>query len=244
MTEVFANERVDDLEINGLKLIQNPDGYCFTSDSVLLANSVAVRKRDRILDIGTGSGIIAVLLAGKLGANSVTAVDIQDEVAAVARRNVILNGLSDKIDVVTASLAEFAAATPCESFDTVVTNPPYKKTDAGKMDENPVRAISKYELKLSLAELIRDAAKLLKFGGKFYMVHRADRLAECIFELKKNKIEPKVLTLVYPKADKSPDVVIYECIKGAAAGIKIRSLTVFGADGGYTPEAKKMYAKD
>ena len=109
MTEVFANERVDDLEINGLKLIQNPDGYCFTSDSVLLANSVAVRKRDRILDIGTGSGIIAVLLAGKLGANSVTAVEIQDEVAAVARRNVILNGLSDKIDVVTASLAEFAA---------------------------------------------------------------------------------------------------------------------------------------
>ena len=112
------------------------------------------------------------------------------------------------------------------------------------MDDNPVRAISKYELKLSLAEVIRDAAKLLKFGGKFYMVHRADRLAECIFELKKNKIEPKVLTLVYPKADKSPDVVIYECIKGAAAGIKIRSLTVFGADGGYTPEAKKMYAKD
>lgn len=244
MTELFENERLDDLEINGLKLIQNKNGYCFTSDSVLLANSVRARKTDKILDIGAGSGIISILLAGKKDYPFVTALEIQKSMAELAVRNVEINGLSDKIVVINDRLQDFAKNVPAESFDVIVTNPPYKKPNAGEMDKNESRAISKYEIALSFDELIENAKRLLKFGGKFYMVHRADRMAECIHKLKRNNIEPKVLTLVYPKAEKSPDVVIYECVKGAAEGVKINTLIVYDENGEYTEVARKMYSKD
>ena len=155
-----------------------------------------------------------------------------------------MNGLSDKIVVINSSLQDFAKSVPAESFDVIVSNPPYKKPDSGEMDKNETRAVSKYELKLTLDELIENARRILKFRGKFYMVHRADRMAECIYKLKQNNIEPKVMTLVYPKAEKSPDVVIYECIKGASEGVKINTLIVYDEDGEYTALARKMYSKD
>ena len=232
MTDLFENERIDDLEINDLRLIQNAEGYCFTSDSVLLANLVKARKTDKILDVGAGSGIISILLAGKMGYGNVSALEIQKNMAALAARNVEMNGLSDKIVVINTSLQDFAKSVPAESFD------------VGEMDKNETRAVSKYELKLTLDELIENARRLLKFRGKFYMVHRADRMAECIYKLKQNNIEPKVMTLVYPKAEKSPDVVIYECIKGASEGVKINTLIVYDENGEYTALARKMYSKD
>lgn len=244
MTNLFENERIDDLEINDLRLIQNAEGYCFTSDSVLLSNSVKAKKTDKILDVGAGSGIISILLAGKMGYGAVTALEIQQCMASLARRNVEMNGLSDKINVVNTALQEFVKNVPAECFDVIVSNPPYKKPTAGEMDKNETRAISKYELRLSLDELIENVRRLLKFKGKFYMVHRADRMAECIYKLKKNSLEPKVMTLVYPKAMKTPDVVIYECVKCGAEGVKINSLIVYDENGDLTKDAKKMYSKD
>ena len=244
MTDLFENERIDDLEINDLRLIQNAEGYCFTSDSVLLANLVKARKTDKILDVGAGSGIISILLAGKMGYGNVSALEIQNNMAALAARNVEMKGLNDKIVRINSSFQDFAKSGPAERFDVIVSNPPYKKPDSGEMDKNETRAVSKYELKLTLDELIENARRLLKFRGKFYMVHRADRMAECIYKLKQNNIEPKVMTLVYPKAEKSPDVVIYECIKGASEGVKINTLIVYDENGEYTALARKMYSKD
>lgn len=141
MTDLFENERIDDLEINDLRLIQNAEGYCFTSDSVLLANIVKARKTDKILDVGAGSGIISILLAGKMGYGNVSALEIQKNMAALAARNVEMNGLSDKIVVINSSLQDFAKSVPAESFDVIVSNPPYKKPDSGEMDKerNPRR---------------------------------------------------------------------------------------------------------
>lgn len=241
---MHSNERIDDLQIDGLRLIQDKTKYCFTSDSVLLANLVKCGVRDKILDIGTGTGIVAILLAGKKKASSVTAVEIQEDLSKLAERNVKLNKLDGKVTVVNASAQSLMSKFGAERFDIIVSNPPYRKPCDGQMDLDEGRAICKYEIKLSLDELTNIAASLLKYKGKFYMVHRADRMCECIYLLKQNKLEPKIVTLVYPKAGKAPDTVIYECVKGGAAGVKINSLVVYADDGEYTAAAKKLYAKE
>lgn len=242
--ELKQTERIDDLQINGLKLIQDAEKYCFTSDAVLLANTVTVNKKSKVLDIGTGSGIIAVLLAGKKNAAHVTAVEIQPDMADIAERNVKLNNLDDKITVLNVAAQKLPDIMPVECFDVVVSNPPYKKIDAGEMDTNVCRAIGKYEIKLTLKELINTAARMVKYGGKFYLIHRADRLAECIYEMKLNKLEPKKMWLIRPRADKAADTVIFECIKGGKSGLKTDTVVVYGEDNEYTPRVKAMYYKD
>lgn len=244
MPEILEGERIDDLQINGLKLIQHADKYCFTSDAVLLANSVAVGAKSRVLDIGTGSGIIAILLAGKKNAGSVTAVEIQQDMAKLAERNVKMNNLDDKITVMNVAAQRLPDILAQESFDTVVSNPPYKKPTSGDMDKNEGRAIGKYELKLTLSELTEVASKMLKFGGKFYMIHRADRLAECIYELKKRKLEPKKITLIRPRELKPFDTVVIESVKGGKEGLKIDTVVVYNDDNTYTPRVKAMYYKE
>ncbi len=245
MTEnLNPTERIDDLQINGLQLIQDADKYCFTSDAVLLANTVAVTKKSKVLDIGTGSGIIAILLAGKKEAAHVTAVEIQPDMANIAKRNVKLNKLDDKITVMNIAVQRLPDVIPAESYDIVVSNPPYKRPDAGEMDKNESRAVSKYELTLTLAELAQAASRMVKYGGKFYMIHRADRLAECIYELKQNKLEPKKMWLIQPKASKPADTVIFECVKGGKQGIKIENVVVFDENNEYTERVRKMYYKD
>lgn len=242
--ELKPDERIDDLQINGLKLIQNAKKYCFTSDSVLLANSVAVGSKHKLIDFCTGTGIIAVLLAGKKNAQSVVGVELQSDLADIAKRNVVLNNLQDKVSILNISAQDCISAFPLESFDTAVCNPPYRKLGTGETDSDEGRAICKYEIKLTLSELVSVASRLLKFGGRFYMVHRADRLAEIIYELKKSRLEPKVITVVFPKADKQPDTVIFECIKGGAEGVKLKTLTVYDKNGAYTAEAARLYSKE
>ena len=214
-------------------------------DTEILVEEVLKELHDgmRVLDMCTGSGCILLSLLHYSNDCEGLGVDLSAEALEVAGRNVLKVLTPEK-----AEHAHFLQSDLFEKvegkFEIIVSNPPYKKPDSGEMDKNETRAVSKYELKLTLDELIENARRLLKFRGKFYMVHRADRMAECIYKLKQNNIEPKVMTLVYPKAEKSPDVVIYECIKGASEGVKINTLIVYDENGEYTALARKMYSKD
>ncbi|MEG1790693.1 MAG: tRNA1(Val) (adenine(37)-N6)-methyltransferase [Clostridia bacterium] len=237
-----TGERLDDLQINGLKIIQNSNLYCFTSDAVLLANTVNASANDRVCDLCSGSGIIAMLIASKRNAREVVGVELQAEMADMAQRSVDLNNLGDKVKILQLSAQDAPSKLGYGSFDIVVANPPYGTVGTGRICEDERIAICKNEIKLTLNELVLSASKLTKFGGKFYMIHRADRLAEIIFALKMVSLEPKAITIIYPKADKTPDTFIVECINGGKPGLILKSLTVYEHNNTYTAEAKKLYS--
>lgn len=237
-------ERLDDLQIDGLRLIQNPELYCFTSDAVLLANAVRVKKGGRIVDLCSGSGVIGILTAVKRQPSEVVCVELQSVLAEMSERSVKLNNLDDKVRILNISVQEAPAVLGCETVDTVVCNPPYAKADSGQTAKCESVAICRTELKLTLSELCVSAAKLLKFCGKFFVVHRADRLAELFYELKKNNLEPKKLTLIKPKVSKVADTVIVEAVKGGKVGLVTDTLVVFKEDNTYTKRVKSLYFKE
>lgn len=244
MSELNKGERLDDLQIDGLEIIQNPKLYCFTSDAVLLANTVKAKKTDKVCDLCSGSGIIGILIAAKKLPASVTMVELQPKMADMARRSVLHNKLNGKIEVFNVSVQDAPKILGQGNFDTVVCNPPYQPKNSGEINGDGEVAICKTEIKLTLDELTDSAAKLLKFGGKFYLIHRADRLAEIIFSLKQNKLEPKRLTFVKPKASKTADTVIVEAVKGGKTGLTTDTLVVFKNDNTYTERVKKLYCKE
>lgn len=237
-------ERLDDLEVNGLKLIQNPQLYCFTSDSVLLANTAKVKRKDKVLDLCSGSGIVGILIASKQGAKSVDLVELQPEMADLAERNVKLNNLERSVKVYETSVQKATEALGYEKYDVIVCNPPYQKVGTGLTSENESIAVCKTELKLTFAELAEAVGKLLKFGGKFFFIHNAERTAELIYELGARSLQTKKITLVKPKETKEPDTVIIEAVKGGKCGVKFDFLTVFDENGNYTDRVKKLYSKE
>lgn len=232
-------ERIDDLEYNNLRIIQKKDGYCFTSDSVLLANLTPVKHTDRVVDLCTGSGVIAILIAGKFQPKEVVGVEIQDRLAEMATRSVELNSLSN-VKIVCAA-AQGVEKIIGDNYDVVVANPPYENNFCEDLSE---KSICKNEIKLTLEELVTSASKLLKFGGTFVMVHRARRLADAICAMRDNKIEPKRLTLVYPKADRKADTFIIEGKKGAKSSIIVpEPLIVYDEDGEMNAKCRRLYNK-
>ncbi len=240
---LLENERLDDLQILGLKIIQNPQKYCFTSDAVLLANTARARKTDKVCDLCSGSGIIAILIAAKQNVQKVVGVEIQPTLADMAKRSVELNGLEQQIEILCESVQNCGKVLEKGSFDVVVTNPPYKKIGVGQYLDESI-AICRSEQKLQFCELAVCASELLKYGGKFFVIHRADRLAELIFELKKVYLEPKVITLIYPTKSKAPNTVMIECIKGGKPSVKIKTLVIYEHNNIYTAEAKKLYSME
>ncbi len=234
-------ERLDDLQINGLKIIQNARLYTFTSDSVLLANSVKAGPRTKAVDLCSGSGIVGILLAGKLNAGRVDLVEIQPSMCDMAERSVELNGLSDRVKVHNVSVQRAPEILGKAAYDTAVCNPPYKKEGSGP-DERPEHIrLATTEIALTLKETVAAAAELLKYGGRFYLIHRADRLAEIAYELSAAGLEPKKMTLIVPKAGKEPDTVIFEAVKGGKVGLKTSVITVYDESGNYTERVKQMY---
>lgn len=236
-------EQLDDLEYKGLQIIQREGYYHFTSDSVLLANLTNIPLNAKVLDMGTGSGIIAILIAAKSKAKSVVGIDIQDDMIDMARRSIEINNLNnvriEKIDIIDAPLQ-----LGFDNFDIVVTNPPYMKVLSGDMSEAEHINISKREVKVTLEQIIVSASKLLKFGGKFYMIHKAERLAEIINIMCKYNLIPKKLINIQPKADKAVDTIIIEGKKGAAFGMTVEALIVYNDDNSYTDKAAKLYSKE
>lgn len=205
-------ERLDDLG-NGLAIIQHPDKYCFTSDAVALANSVKASAGDTVIDLGTGSGIIAILIAAQTKAGKVIGIELQPDMADMARRSVAYNSLQARVEIENLKIQDAAKYFGNESADVVVTNPPYRKAGSGETSTNPAIALSRSEAAVTLAEIVDSAGKLLRYGGKFYMVHQSERLAEIFYLMKEKKIEPKILRFL------NPQTIIVEGIKGGKEGM-------------------------
>lgn len=286
-------ERIDDLERNGLKIIQNSELFCFGMDAVLLSGFVSVKKNETAVDLGTGTGIIPILLSAKTCGKHFIGVEIQPAVADMARRSVELNGIGDMVEIIEGDIREIATGrkasdTPAlfytsdnslsaidsredetlprtsrqrsggaseretsqtkqasliyGSYDVVTSNPPYMKSSHGLTNPEDTKAISRHEVMCTLSDVCVAASRLLKSGGRFYMVHRPLRLPEIITELKKNHLEPKRMKFVHPFIDKEANMVLIEAVKGAGAECRIeKPIIVYEAPGKYTEEIYTIY---
>lgn len=235
------NERIDDLECRGYRIIQDPDGYCFTSDSVLLANVAKAGRKDRVADLCTGSGVIALLVAAKYRPAEVVGVELQARLADMAERSVALNGAESVVKIVNAPVQGITKVIG-SGFDVVTVNPPYgEKTENENPDE---KEICKNEYMLTLEEVIAESAALLRYGGAFYMIHKTRRMTDAVFYMRKYGIEPKKIYFVYPKKSKDSDTFIVEGKRGGKAGLTVPSpLIVYDDEGNYTPEVRSLYNK-
>ena len=236
------NERLDELQRNGYQIIQNPEKFCFGMDAVLLSGFAGAKKGDMVLDMGTGTGIIPILMEAKTEAGHLTGLEIQEESADMARRSVALNGLSEKIDIVTGDIKEAGRIFRSASFDVITCNPPYMIGRHGLTNPDAPKAIARHEVLCTLEDVASQAAKLLKPGGHFFMVHRPFRLAEIITTLVKYKLEPKRMQLVYPFVDKEPNMVLIEAVRGGKSRMTVeKPLIVYKEPGVYMPEIYDIY---
>lgn len=235
-------ERLDELQRNGYRIIQNTEKFCFGMDAVLLSGFAQVKPGGVVLDLGTGTGIIPILMEAKTPAAHLTGLEIQEESADMARRSVELNGLSDKISIVTGDIKEADRIFKSASFDVITSNPPYMIGEHGLQNPDAPKAIARHEVLCTLEDVVGQAAKLLKPGGHFFMVHRPFRLAEIICTMTKYKLEPKRMQLVYPFVDKEPNMVLIEGVRGGKSRMTVeKPLIIYEKPGVYMPEIYDIY---
>ena len=240
--ELKENERLDDLQRNGLQIIQKTDGFCFGMDAVLLSGFATVKPGERVLDLGTGTGIIPLLLSAKTEGEHFSALEIQDEIARMAERSVKLNHLEEKIEIVHGDIKEASRIFGAASFDVVTTNPPYMTAQHGLTNLHEAKTIARHEVLCNLEDIIRESARLLVPGGRFYMVHRPFRLAEIISLMVQYRIEPKRMRLVYPYVDREPNMVLIEGLRGGKSRMTVeKPLIVYKEPGKYTDEIYDVY---
>lgn len=238
---VRENERVDDLQ-NGCYIIQDPEKFCFGMDAVLLSGFAKVKKGERVLDMGTGTGIIPILLSAKTEGEHFTGLEIQEECADMASRSVQYNGLEDKVRIIQGDIKEAAGIFGAASFHVVTCNPPYMIGAHGLTNPHMPKAIARHEILCTLEDVVSQAAKVLGDRGRFYLVHRPFRLTEIMNVLTKYKLEPKRMQLVYPYIDREPNMVLIEALKGGNPRITVeRPLIVYENPGVYTKEVLEMY---
>ena len=243
--KINDNERVDDLQLNGLKIIQNTNGFCFGIDSVILSEFAKnIKKNSKVVDLGTGNGILGFLLCGKTNLDSVVGVEIQKDVASMAKRSIKLNKLENKFTIINSNINNLFCENLLEKnkYDVVITNPPYKKIGTGIINENESKVIARHEIKASLEDFIKVASNLLKNNGEFYIVNKPERLADIIEECRKNKIEPKEIRIVYSHKNEEATLVLVKGIKCGKKFLKIREpLYIYEKNGEYSDEIKKIY---
>lgn len=236
------NERIDDLQRNGYQIIQNPAKFCFGMDAVLLSGFARVKEGGLVLDMGTGTGIIPILMEAKTKASHLTGLEIQEESADMAERSVMLNGLQDKITIVTGDIKEAGSLFDAASFDVITCNPPYMIGEHGIKNPDDAKAIARHEILCTLEDVIAQAALLLKPGGNFFMVHRPFRLAEIMVLLRQYKLEPKRMQMVYPYVDKEPNMVLLEANRGGKPRMTVeKPLIIYQERGVYMPEIYEIY---
>lgn len=239
---INKNERVDDLHRNGYLLIQNPNYFCFGIDAVLLSDFAKVKKDEKVIDLGTGNGIIPILLSAKSPKAHFTGLEIQDENIEMANRSVLLNSLQDEIDIIKGDIKELSTIFKHSSFDVVVTNPPYIINGGGILNAHNFKAVARHEILCNLNHVIEESSKVLKFSGRFYMVHRPHRLVDIITCLRTYNLEPKTIRFVHPYINKEPNMVLIEAVKGGKPMCEIcQPLIVYEKPGVYTDEIKKIY---
>jgi len=235
-------ERIDDLQLGGLKIIQDPQGFCFGIDAVLLSSFAKAKYKETVVDLGTGTGIIPLLMYGKYKPKKIIGVEIQKEVADMAKRSIKLNGLDDKIEIYEGDIKDCFKYLGVNIYDVVVTNPPYKKILTGLVNPKDKKAISRHEILVNLDEVIFSASRLLKGLGRLYMVHRPERLKDIMLSLDKNKFNPKRIRFVHPSYDKAPNMVLIEAVKAGGDFLKVeKPLYVYDEKGNYTEEVLKIY---
>lgn len=236
------DERIDELHRNNYKIIQNEKKFCFGMDAVLLSGFARVKQKESVLDLGTGTGIIPILLEAKTEGKHFTGLEIQEESVDMAKRSVALNGLSEKIDIIQGDIKEATGIFGAASFDVVTSNPPYMNSNHGLTNPELPKAIARHEILCSLEDVVREASGLLKTNGRFYMVHRPFRLVEIISTLTTHKLEPKRMKFVHPFMDKEPNMVLIECVKGGGSMIKVEApLIVYKEQNVYTDEIYDIY---
>lgn len=240
--DLKEHERIDELHRNGYRIIQRENAFCFGMDAVLLSGFAAVKPGEKALDLGTGTGIIPILLEAKTEGEHFTGLEIQEEMAEMASRSVKLNGLEEKIDIITGDIKEAGRIFGGASFDVVTTNPPYMNDSHGLKNPELPKAIARHEVLCTLDDVVREGARVLRPGGRFYMVHRPHRLIEIITALTKYRLEPKRMKMVHPFVDKEANMVLIEAVRGGRSMIKVeKPLIVYKEPGVYTDEIYDIY---
>lgn len=239
---IREDERIDDLQRNHYQIIQKKKGFCFGMDAVLLSGFAQVKQKERMIDLGTGTGILPILLEAKTEGESFTGLEIQEEIAEMALRSVRLNRLEDKVFIVQGDIKEASRICGKASFDVVTSNPPYMVAKQGLENPDSVKAVSRHEILCTLKDVVREASLLLKPGGRFYLVHRPRRLAEIICVLKEHRLEPKRMKMVHPFVDREANMVLIEAVRGGGVMMKVEApVIVFERPGEYSQEIRTTY---
>lgn len=244
--EIKQDERIDSLEYKELQIIQKKDGFCFGMDSIILSNFVRIPGKNAIIaDLGTGTGIISILIAAKNKINKIYGFEIQEEMAEMADRSMIMNNLQEKVEIKNEDICGMSKRNWNKKFDVVITNPPYKKINTGLTNENKQKLISRHEVKCTLENIIYESAKILKDKGIFYMVHRPDRVVDILKLMRENKLEPKEIRLVYPHITDEANLVLIKGVKCGKEYLRIlKPLIVYKKDNTYSEEILKIYEKE
>lgn len=235
-------ERIDDLQLSNLKILQHPDKFCFGMDAVLLSGFAKAKEGDQVLDLCTGNGIVPILMSAKTPAKTFTAIEIQEELADMAHRSVAMNKLNRRITILTGDVKKASELTGSSVFDVVTVNPPYMSGGHGLANPDLPKAIARHELLLTFADVAREASRCLKPNGHFYMVHRPFRIAEIILTLSKYHLELKRMRLVYPYINREPNMVLIEAVLGGKPRVTVEPpLIVWTEPNVYSEEMRRDY---
>ena len=238
-------ERIDDLQIGGLRIIQDDDLFCFGVDAVLLSHFAKETPSKTTVDLCSGNGIVAILLAGKTKTDKLYCVEVQPKAADLARRSVALNQLEDRITVIEDNLNNAGAYFAKASVDVVTCNPPYIADRGGPENKSDEKNIARHEILCTLEDVIRESASMLKFGGKLFMVHKPERLVDIFCTMRKYNIEPKRVQFVHPQPHKKANIVLVEGAKFGGAELKMMPpLYVYDENHNYSEEINKIYGRE
>ena len=240
--QVRAGERLDDLQRSGYHIIQNPEKFCFGMDAVLLSHFAEIKRDSRVLDMGTGTGVIPILLCAISDASHFDALEIQEESVDMASRSVAWNGLEKRIHITQGNIRDASSIFGRHVFDAVITNPPYVNDKHGLKNPKLPKAIARHEIYCTLEDVIREASEVLKPKKSLFMVHRPHRLPEIFETMQQHRLEPKRMRLVHPYIHKEPNMVLIEAVRDGNPMLKVEPpIIVYEKEGKYTQQILDLY---
>ena len=242
MPVIYEDERLDDLQRNHYKIIQKPKRFCFGMDAVLVSGLNKKKKGERVLDLGTGTGIIPILLEAKTQGLSFAGLEIQADMADMAARSVAYNHLEHKIEIVCGDIKEASSLFGEASFDVVTCNPPYMNESHGLKNPEEPKAIARHEILCTFQDVAREASRILRPGGRFYLVHRPRRLPELFETMRAYKLEPKRMKMVHPFIGEEANMVLIGAYAGGRPQLRVEApVIVYQAPGVYSEEIYSIY---